>query len=114
MSNNWSNSLPTKPKILDLPDRLKLVEILGKALIEKLPWSRLVTKNQPQTLIREIMAKAEACAAAGNSNALGQLVHEWKQTAEIYADPLLASELKRTLSAGSGKSISFSKKKKTR
>jgi len=83
--------------------RSELKDVFRAALVEKLPWARLLPTHERETFVREFLETAEACASVGNNAPLAQLVHEWKATADIYADPALAADLKRPLPAGNGK-----------
>ncbi len=42
----------------------------------------------------------QACASVGNNAALDEVIAAWKSTAAIYADPKLATDLKRPLPGG--------------
>lgn len=92
------------------PMRHQMAEILGDALIEKLPWVRLLPVGERKTFVREFLEMAEASASVGNVAALAHLVHQWRATANIYADPELAAELKRPLPAGSGPTVTRPRK----
>jgi hypothetical protein len=88
-----------------LESNRQLSNLLKEALEEKLPWVRLLPPEDSDTFLREFLKTAEACASAGNTAALAQLVHEWKATAEVHADPALAARLKRPLPAGTGRAV---------
>ena len=92
-------------KLLDSAES-KIATVLEKALVEKLPWSRLLPAEGRRAFLREYLQTAEACASAGSTAPLAELVSAWKATGEIYADPALAAELKRPLRAGAGWRIS--------
>jgi len=47
--------------------------------------------------VHEFIETVQACAAVGNSAALDEVIHAWKSTAAIYADPKLAADLSRSL-----------------
>ena len=71
---------------------------LGKTLwapVEELhPWLRFLPAAERETFLRELAETIEACSALGNNAPLGQLLHEWKATAAVYADPKLLAVLK--------------------
>jgi hypothetical protein len=72
-------------------------DLLSTALKPRLPWTRFLPAPELATFAREFAETLEACASIGNMNRVGELLHDWKVTAEIYADPALAAELKRSL-----------------
>jgi hypothetical protein len=53
--------------------------------------------EQRQEFVVEFFRTAEAAAELGVMTPLAQLLREWQATAAIYADPELATELRRPL-----------------
>jgi hypothetical protein len=79
--------------IPEIPDRLP--EILTR----RFPWIRFLPEREQRRFAREFVETLHACASIGKTARLAELVHSWKSTAQIYADPTLASDLKRPLVA---------------
>jgi hypothetical protein len=71
--------------------------LLAKALAPRLPWTRFLPAAELATFAREFAETLEACASIGNMNRVGELLRDWKATAELHADPALAAELRRPL-----------------
>lgn len=86
-----------------------LARLLGQALTDDVvrarlmsaaaatPWVTFLPANERQTFIHELIRTAEAAGELGSMAPLAQLLVEWKATAAIYADPVLAVELKRPI-----------------
>jgi hypothetical protein len=72
-------------------------DLLSRTLAPRLPWTRFLPAAELATFAREFAETLEACASIGNMNRVGELLRDWKATAEIHADPALAAELKRPL-----------------
>jgi hypothetical protein len=70
---------------------------LGILLAARFPWMKFLSKDAKQAFVHEFIETVQACAAVGNSAALDEVVHAWKSTAAIYADPKLAADLSRSL-----------------
>ena len=84
-----------------LPD---LAEQVWEPLVEVYAWLRFLPEQERPTFLREFTEMVAACAALGNNAPLAQLLHEWKATAAIYADPTLTVALKRP-SSGAGAKV---------
>lgn len=68
------------------------------ALTEELAWLDLMPEHERTRCVRELLRSAEAGADAGELAPFAQTVHEWKQTAAVYANPALVVEAVRPLS----------------
>jgi hypothetical protein len=91
-----------------------LPDLIGAAwgiLAEAYPWLRFLPERERNVFLREFAETVEACAAIDNNAPIAQLLHEWKATAEVYADPSLAVALK---GASKGTSIRVSRPKAPR
>jgi hypothetical protein len=65
------------------------------AILEKrFPWVRLLPADDRAAFAQELVETLQACAAVGKLARIEEIFHEWKATAEIYADPELAAQLK--------------------
>ena len=80
-----------------------LAEQVWEPLLEVHAWLRFLPEQERPTFLREFTETVAACAALGNNAPLAQLLHEWKATAAIYADPTLTVALKRPSSAAGAK-----------
>lgn len=76
--------------------RTRFVSVAGA-----IPWVTMLPTGDRQTFVEELIRTAEAAGELGSMAPLAQLLVEWKATAAIHADPLLAIELKRPI-AGVG------------
>lgn len=70
---------------------------LAEVLRPRLPWTRFLPAPALEEFAREFAETLEACASIGNMNRISEVLSDWKATAEIYADPALASDLRRPL-----------------
>jgi len=66
-----------------------------------LPWIRFLPASAVEEFTRELGETLEACPTIGNMDRIAEVLAGWKATAEIYADPALANDLRRPL-AGTG------------
>jgi len=80
-------------KLMPRMERSLLTEALGP----RLPWTRFLPAPALEEFCREFAETLEACASIGNMNRIAEVLADWKATAEIYADPELASDLQRPL-----------------
>ena len=71
--------------------------MLVEALRPRLPWARFLPPPALEEFAGEFAETLEACASIGNMNRIAEVLADWKATAEIYADPALASDLQRPL-----------------
>lgn len=75
-------SIPTMPA--------QMTTILEK----RFPWVRLLPTEDRAAFAQELVETMQACASVGKLARIEEIFHEWKATAEIYADPELAAKLK--------------------
>ena len=73
------------------------VALLAEAVRPRLPWTRFLPLPALEEFGREFAETLEACASIGNMNRIAEVLADWKATAEAYADPALAAELRRPL-----------------
>jgi hypothetical protein len=91
----------------DVLAALAAVEVpahLPGVLEQRFPWVRFLPEHEQQRFTREFVETLQACASIGKTARLDELVQSWKSTAEIYADPELAADLKGPL-PGTGKPV---------
>jgi hypothetical protein len=63
-------------------------------LEKRFPWVRLLPTEDRAAFTQELVETMQACASVGKLARIEEIFHEWKATAEIYADPELAAKLK--------------------
>jgi hypothetical protein len=76
-----------------LPDEVLRERV--EALTHKMPWLRFLPDEDRLTFVRELVQTAEACAAVGVFDPMGQLIHEWRDTAAVWASPGAVDSLRR-------------------
>jgi hypothetical protein len=67
------------------------------ALAEEFPWMELLPEPDRRQFVADFVRAVGASAELGRWSVLAQVLTEWKATATIYADPLLADELTGSL-----------------
>ena len=55
-------------------------------LYEAPPWVRLLPTEDRAAFAQELVETMQACASVGKLARIEEIFHEWKATAEIYAD----------------------------
>ena len=83
--------------LADLVNVPQVPNSLGALLAARFPWMKFLSKDAKQAFVHEFIETVRACASVGNSAALDEVIHAWKSTAAIYADPKLAADLSRSL-----------------
>jgi hypothetical protein len=78
---------------------LRNPEVLQDALGDAFPWLELLPEPDRETFADEFSRVVVATADLDNFVPLGQLVREWRATADVHADPSLARNLRRPLDA---------------
>lgn len=99
-----SSGLEMAADVLATLTAIELPVHLPAALAQRFPWVRFLPDHERVRFAREFVETLQACASIGKTARLHELVVSWKSTAEIYADPALAADLKRPL-PGTGKPI---------
>lgn len=82
----------------DEPD-LRLSRADREALADAFPWLEFLPATDRRVFLDEFTRVVTAAAAVDNYEPLTRLVHEWRATAEVHADPRLARRLRRSLEA---------------
>lgn len=83
--------------LADLVNVPQVPDSLASLLAARFPWMKFLSKDAKQVFVHEFIETVQACASVGNSAALDEVIHAWKSTAAIYADPKLAADLSRSL-----------------
>jgi len=63
------------------------------------PWATFLPKRDRKAFTEELTRTLVAVSDLGNYGPVGQLLREWKVTAEIHADPRLARRLRGAVDA---------------
>ncbi|MEU5963563.1 hypothetical protein ABZ777_20355 [Micromonospora parva] len=71
--------------------------LVREVLPTVLPWVRFLPPEDREQMTAEFVETAEAAASVGNTAAVSQLLTEWRNSADIHADP----DLHRVLAAPS-------------
>jgi hypothetical protein len=87
---------------LDIATQLLRNVLRSKGVVEvavrqTFPWTIVMPESACEQFFEEFAETFEACEDLDVWVPLEQLVHEWKATAAIYADPELAAELSRPI-----------------
>ena len=73
---------------------------LETTIDEAFPWATFLPRQDRRLFIDELTQTLLAVSTIDNFAPVGQLLREWKSTAEIHADPRLARRLRRRVDAG--------------
>ncbi len=72
---------------------------LGSALRDAFPWLEFLPVADRQLFAEEFSRVVTAAADLDSYTLLSQMLHEWRATAQAYAEPKLARRLRRPLEA---------------
>jgi len=72
---------------------------LREAVADAFPWVEFLPIRDRALFAEEFARTVMAAAAIDNYAPLSQLVREWRDTAEVHADPKLARRLRRPITA---------------
>ncbi len=72
---------------------------LEQTAIDAFPWATFLPKRDRRLFLDELTTTLMAVAGMENFAPVGQLLREWRATAEIHADPKLARRLRRSIDA---------------
>lgn len=67
--------------------------------VATIPWVTFLPVHDREAFVQDVVRTAEGAAQLNIMSPLAQVLVEWKATAAIHADPLLALELKRPIAA---------------
>jgi len=80
-------------RVVPRTERAVLLEVLRP----RLPWTRFLPESALEEFAREFAETLEACVSIGNMNRVAEIIVDWKEKAEAYADPALAADLRHPL-----------------
>lgn len=72
-------------------------DALAVALLDEFPWTSYLPTADRKVFVEDFTRTVIAAAELDTFAPLGQLVDEWRTTAEIHADPELAERLRRAI-----------------
>ena len=72
---------------------------LESMIEEAFPWAIFLPSADQRLFVEELTRTLLAVSTIDNFAPVGQLLREWRATAEVYADPRLAHRLRRRLEA---------------
>jgi hypothetical protein len=72
---------------------------LDATVDEVFPWAMFLPRRDRKTFVVELTGTLVAVSTIDNYAPVGQLLREWKATAEVHADPRLARRLRRRIDA---------------
>ncbi|NKX89253.1 hypothetical protein [Nocardia coubleae] len=68
-------------------------DIAAAALMDEFPWVDLLPKSEQALFVKEFARSFQASAELGEWSLVHRTVHDWRNTAYIYADPRLVEQL---------------------
>ena len=78
------------------------LDALAETVAREFPWLRLLSRPEIKEFIREFADAVVAAAELSRWDLVDRLVHAWKATAAIHADPDLAARLSTPIDADHG------------
>jgi hypothetical protein len=74
-----------------------LIQQMARRIMERLPWLRYLPDGDQRLFVEELIECISAGASLGAFSELPILIHQWRSTAEIHADRILASRLSTSI-----------------
>lgn len=68
-------------------------DVAAKALLDEFPWVDVLPMDEQAQFVQDFARAFQASAELGQWSVLAQTIREWRSTAIIHADPVLASKL---------------------
>ncbi len=78
-------------------------EAMNDGVSDVFAWSEFLPKADRREFVRQLTQTLVAASSLDNFAPLTQMLHEWRATAEIHADPRLARRLRKPLEATGAK-----------
>ena len=75
---------------------------LTNVIDDVFPWATFLPKRDRKSFVDELTRTLVAVSQLDNFAPVGQLLREWRATAEIHADPRLARRLRVDIAANGG------------
>lgn len=80
-------------------------DVVADALKDEFPWIAVLPESDRAEFVQEFVQAIQASAELGQWSLLGQIVHEWANTAIVHADPELASALGQPITITDGRIV---------
>jgi hypothetical protein len=68
-------------------------DVAARALLDEFPWVDVLPKEDQAKFVSDFARAFQASAELGQWSVLAQTIREWRSTAVIHADPILAGKL---------------------
>ncbi|GAJ79668.1 hypothetical protein NBRGN_016_00520 [Nocardia brasiliensis NBRC 14402] len=68
-------------------------DVAARALLDEFPWVDVLPPDAQGRFVKDFARAFQASAELGQWALLAQVVVEWRSTAAVYADPVLAEQL---------------------
>lgn len=68
-------------------------DIAARALLDEFPWVDVLPEHSQVQFVTDFARAFQASAELGEWSVLAQTIREWRATAAIHADPVLAQQL---------------------
>ncbi|WP_326945533.1 hypothetical protein OG439_39090 [Amycolatopsis sp. NBC_01307] len=68
-------------------------DVAAMALLEEFPWVDVLPEAEQAQFVHDFARAFQASAELGQWSVLAQTITEWRSTAAIHADPVLAGKL---------------------
>lgn len=78
---------------------------LSEAVADGFPWVTLLPESERKAFVQELTQTLLASESLQNFVPVGQVIQEWRATAEIHAVPELAKRLRKPISKVHGKQV---------
>jgi hypothetical protein len=79
-------------------------EVVTKTVIEKaetlFPWLEALTTDEAQTFYTDFFEAIQQAIQSGDWSGVQTTIEDWQATAEVMADPTLATTLSQPIEAG--------------
>lgn len=82
-----------------------LVDRFSASLATALPWVAFLPEEDREAFATEAADTLRACASIGRFTVFAELLEDWRNTAEIFAEPALASSLSTEISEPLGEPV---------
>lgn len=77
-------------------------DIAARALLDEFPWVDHLPDDAKGEFVRDFARAFQACAELGEWSLLTQCLYEWRSTALVFADPVLAAQLQAPIEGDLG------------
>ncbi|KAF0836751.1 DUF6247 family protein [Nocardia caishijiensis] len=77
-------------------------DAVARALLDEYPWSDHLPTDAKSEFVRDFARAFQASAELGEWSSLNRVVHEWRNTAYVYADPQLVEQLTKPIDTDFG------------